>query len=203
MDDIYAAVIHDVKNQLAELALRLERRGDALQETAIAFDASRRLTDLLLTHRQQSGQLYANVDSASPGDLLQELAVEYQALFPGLRITADTSAVPPFAFYDEALVRLALANAVHNACRFAQCEVRLSAYSEGGFVIFQVADDGAGFPEAMLGTAPAAPATTSLRGTGLGLYLAGKIAELHQMDGRRGSVVLSNADGACFQLKLP
>lgn len=204
MDNLVAAVIHDVKNQLAELALRLERKGDALQETRIAMDASRRLTELLLAYRQQSGQLRANIDSANPDDLLQELAVEYRGLFPSLHIAVDTGTAPVFAFYDEALIRLALANAVHNACRFAKSAVTLSAYTEGAFMVFEVADDGAGFPDPLLGAAPAAPAAASSRGTGLGLFLAGRIAELHMMEGRCGSVILDNRpDGAHFRLRLP
>jgi K+-sensing histidine kinase KdpD len=203
MDDLAAAVIHDVKNQLAELALRLERRGDTVQETGIAFDAARRLTDLLLASRQQSGQLQANIDSTSPSDLLQELSAEYQGLFPNLGFTVDTSNAPAFAFYDVALIRLALSNAVHNACRFAKDNVTLSASTKDGFLVFEIADDGAGFPQEMLGAAPVAPTFASARGTGLGIYLAGKIAELHAMEGRRGSVSLSNEDGARFRLSLP
>lgn len=203
MDNLVAAVIHDVKNQLAELALRLERKGDALQEMGVALDASRRLTELLLAYRQQSGQLRANIDAASPSDLLQELTAEYQVLFPGLQINADIKAAPPFAFYDAALVRLALANAVHNACRFAKHSVTLRSYLDDKFMIFEVEDDGAGFPDTLLGAAPTAPASASFRGTGLGLYLAGKIAGLHAMEGRCGSVTLENKGGAHFRLKLP
>lgn len=204
MDNLVAAVIHDVKNQLAELALRLERHENALQETRIAFDASRRLTDLLLASRQQSGLLQVNIDSASPADLLQELAVEYQALFPDLQIVVDKAGMPAFAFYDEALIRLALANAVHNACRFANSTVTLTACIEDGFLVFGVSDDGKGFPDAMLGAAPATPSAAGSRGTGLGLYLADRIAELHRMNGRCGGVILCNKEGgAQFQLRLP
>ena len=204
MDNLVAAVIHDVKNQLAELALRLERKGDALQETRIAMDASRRLTELLLAYRQQSGQLHANIDSANPDDLLQELAVEYRGLFPDLRFVVATDDAPAFAFYDEALIRLALANAVHNACRFARSAVTLSAYHDREYLVFEISDDGAGFPDALLGAAPAVPSGASARGTGLGLFLAGRIAELHQMEGRCGSVILDNRqDGARFRLRLP
>lgn len=203
MDDLAAAVIHDVKNQLAELALRLERRGDVVQETGLAFDAARRLTDLLLATRQQSGELRANIDSASPGDLLQELCAEYQGLFPNISFTVENNDMPAFAFYDTALIRLALTNAVHNACRYAKSTVKLSARSDNNFLVFEVIDDGPGFPDSMLGAAPSSPTFASARGTGLGIYLAGKIAELHQMEGRCGNVILSNRGGACFSLSLP
>ncbi len=203
MNDLAAAVIHDVKNQLSELALRLERRSDAVQETGLAFDAARRLTDLLLATREQSGQLRANIDSASPGDLLQELCAEYQGLFPDIRFSVDNREIPAFAFYDTALIRLALTNAVHNACRYATSGITLSARNDGHFLVFEIIDDGPGFPDSMLGEAPSSPSFASNRGTGLGIYLAGKIARLHQIEGRCGNLTLSNRGGACFTLSLP
>ena len=203
MEDISAAVIHDVKNLLGELALRLEARGDAAQEMGIALGASQRLTELLLVKRQEAGMLNANIDSACPADLLQELVDEYHALFPALGIQAQADDAPPFWYYDEALVRLALGNAVHNACRHAKSTVKLMARKEGEILSFEVADDGPGFPEAMLSDTAASPAPASRHGTGLGLYLARKIAELHTLNDKRGAVKMLNDGGAVFRLELP
>jgi signal transduction histidine kinase len=201
--DLQAAVIHDVKNQLAELALRLGGREDCMEETAIVISAAQRLTGLLLLYRQDACQLQANIDDASPSELLQELADEYRALFPSLSLELHAGGAPPFAFYDEALVRMALANALHNACRVAQSVVRLSAYAKDGYLVFEIGDDGPGFPEEMLGAPADSPLSASRRGTGLGLYLAGRIAGMHQADGRCGSVSLTNSNGARFLLQLP
>lgn len=203
MEDISAAVIHDVKNQLAELALRLEARGDAVRETGIALTAARRLTELLLVQRQQAGMLQANIDSSSPADLLQELAADYRSQFPNLDIHAELAGAPPYWFYDAALVRLALANAVHNACHNAHTKVSLAVRQQNGQLVFEIADDGSGFPAEKLAAIDTAPAPVSTYGTGLGLYLAGKIAELHVLNNKFGSVELANHDGAIFRLKLP
>lgn len=204
MDELTAAVVHDVKNQLAELALRLERRGDSAEETDIAFAAARRLTGLLLVQRQQAGVLRLNVDSACPADLLQELAAEYRALFPALDISLETEAAPTFWFYDAALLRLALGNAIHNACRHACGAVRLQAQQQDGRLEFAIADDGPGFPQEMLAQGlQLAPLPASRHGTGLGLYLAARIAELHQNGGNSGNIELRNGPGAIFLLRLP
>jgi len=203
MKDISAAVIHDVKNQLAELALRLETRGDAVLETGIALAVARRLTELLLLQRQQAGMLQANIDSASPADLLQELAADYRSQFPNLDIHAESAGAPPYWFYDAVLIRLALANAAHNACRNARSSVILAARQQDGLLIFEIADDGPGFPAEMLAATDIAPTPASRHGTGLGLYLAGKIAGLHVLNNKFGSVELANRDGAIFRLKLP
>lgn len=203
MNDLYAAVVHDVKNQLAELALRLGERGDAQQEMVIAMNAARRLSEMLLVHRQASDLLGVNVDSVNPVDLLAILAVEYRELFPRLSIDVSVDRAPEFAFFDDALVRLALANAIHNACRYAQSRVQLAAYGSDKMLVLEVSDDGPGFPEKVLAEGGMAPSSVSGEGTGLGLYLARKIAELHQLEGRHGHVELSNAEGAVFRLILP
>ncbi len=203
MDELAAAVIHDVKNQLAELALRLERRGDCAQETDIAFAVARRLTGLLLLQRGQAGTLKLNVDSACPADLLEELAADYRVLFPNVRISIGEPG-PAFWFYDTALVRLALGNAMHNACRHAKSAVALDAGERCGWLEFRIEDDGPGFPPAMLQAENGdAPQAVSRSGTGLGLYLASHVARLHENQGKAGNVELSNTQGATFLLRLP
>jgi len=203
VNNLYAAVIHDVKNQLAELSLRLGARGEAQTEMVIAMNASRRLSEMLLVYRQENDLLSVNADSVSPADFIAILAAEFGELFPQLVIQTDSSHAPSFAFFDDALVRMALANALHNACRVAHAKIRLSAYAEGQMLVLEVADDGPGYPDSLLNTGGAEPSPASGRGTGLGLYLARKIAELHHLDNRYGSVVLCNAEGAVFRMMLP
>ena len=55
----------------------------------------------------------------------------------------------------------------------------------------------------MLSAAPQDPAEHSHRSTGLGLFFARRVAELHQHRNRIGQVVLSNRPGGCFELWLP
>lgn len=201
--DLYAAVVHDVKNQLAELSLRLSERGDAQQEMVIAINAARRLSEMLLMHRQANDLLSINADSVSPADFLTILAAEFRELFPKITIAIDTGKAPAFAFFDDALVRMALANALHNACRAADSKVHLAAYERDKMLALEVSDDGPGYPENLLKTGGAEPSQVSRRGTGLGLYLAAKIAELHQLENSRGYIELSNASGAVFRMMLP
>lgn len=203
MNDLFAAVIHDVKNQLAELSLRLGEREDARQEMIIAMNAARRLSEMLLVHRQESELLSVNQDSVDTADFLAILAAEYRELFPALTFDIDVQHAPAFAFFDDALVRLALSNAVHNACRSARAHVRLSAREQNKMLVLEVADDGPGFPSDILANEGKLPASASNRGTGLGLYLARRIAELHKLKERHGHIELGNADGAVFRMFLP
>jgi len=203
MDDIYSAVVHDVKNQLAELALRLGKRSDAQLEMGIAMNASRRLSEMLLAHREASDQLQVNTNTVNPADFLEILASEYRELFPAITIRVDTERAPVCAFFDDALVRLALGNALHNACRFTRSCIQLAAYEQDSMLVLEVSDDGSGFPENVLASGGKSPAAASGSGTGLGLYLACKIAGLHQLQGRHGSVELSNSPGGRFRMMLP
>jgi signal transduction histidine kinase len=202
MDDLGTAVIHDVKNRLAELALLLGRREGCARETGLVLEAARQLTGLLLAYRDQAGRLAVNIDSASPAELTCELAEEYRILFPNVNIAMETGAAPAFWFYDEALVRLALGNALHNACRHAASRVSLAAFQEGERLVFEIADDGPGYPPQIL-----LPGQQDMQhsrsGTGLGLHLARRIAALHELKGQAGEVQLANRDGACFRLILP
>ena len=203
IDEVYAAVVHEVKNQLAELALRLGQRPDAKTEMLIAMNAAHSLSELLLLHRQSLQLLEVNSDQVNAADFLAILAAEHRELFPEIRIEIDTSRAPCFAFFDDALVRIALANALHNACRFACSKVKLSVYERDTFLVFEISDDGAGFPLRVLQGKACAPAAVSTAGTGLGLYLAAKIAQLHRLEGRSGYIALCNEKGAVFRMMLP
>lgn len=194
-----AAVIHDVKNRLAELAMRLAASDP--HSAALALDASAKLAHLLLAEGQE---LVARIDAAAPADLLDELAAEYRDLYPGRQIQTDSSASPALWYYDVSLLRMALSNAVHNALRHCRTEVRLAARVDGQQLVLEVRDDGAGFPPALLaGDAGLTAVGSSVGSTGLGLLISRRIAEAHRLKGVAGRLALANADGAVLQIILP
>lgn len=208
MNDLYTAVMHDVKNQLAELASRLHKRGDAKEEMEIAMNASRRLTEMLMLSRQNNEQLWVNADTVNPADFLELLAAEYAELFPDIKISIDVEHAPAYAFFDEALIRMALGNALHNACRYAQTQVKLDAYEQKQMLVLEVSDDGPGFSNNILVSGGKLPATVSNKGSGLGLYLANKIAEMHHLKENHGYIELMNNEngkttGGKFRMFLP
>jgi len=194
-----AAVIHDVKNRLAELAMRLAASDP--HSAALALDASAKLAHLLLAEGQE---LVARIDAAAPADLLDELAAEYRDLYPGRQKQTDSSASPALWYYDVSLLRMALSNAVHNALRHCRTEVRLAARVDGQQLVLEVRDDGAGFPPALLaGDAGLTAVGSSVGSTGLGLLISRRIAEAHRLKGVAGRLALANADGAVLQIILP
>jgi signal transduction histidine kinase/CheY-like chemotaxis protein len=118
----------------------------------------------------------------------------------------DASAIPPL-FTDEGKVSQILRNFISNALKFTEAgEVRVSARKEGDSILFAVRDTGIGieaedheriFQEfAQIDS----PSQRRSRGTGLGLPLARKLAEL-----LGGSVNLQSTpgQGSTFSVSLP
>jgi signal transduction histidine kinase len=147
--------------------------------------------------------LSVNSDSVNAADFLTILVADCRELFPRLAIETNTEKSPAFAFFDDALVRMALANALHNACRSARSRVDLAVYEKNKMLVLEISDDGPGYPDSLLANGGAEPSPVSGRGTGLGLYMARRIAELHRLENRHGHIELSNAGGAVFRMLLP
>jgi len=198
--DLAALTIHDVKNRLAILASRAESRGD--EETLHeALEAASTLTRLLLFYKSEKGRLDADIDARVPADLLAEVAAEIGRR-TSLTVEVATQSASMLCFYDENLVRLVLLDALYNAVRHARQRIGLTAFESGEWLVFQVADDGDGFPPALLaGGADMQP--WSAEGTGLGLHLASRVASLHRNGEKCGHVALHNEGGAVFSLYLP
>ena len=198
--DLAAFAIHDVKNRLAVLASRADAKGDGETLRGI-LEAAATLTRLLAWYKAEKGSLAIDVDARTPADLLNELVLEIGKQ-TSLSVRADLGSTPTLWFYDEALVRMVLLNALYNALRHARRQVLMAARVLDGWLEFSVRDDGPGYPAAMLGEAVAMQPLSS-EGTGLGLHLAGRVAALHEHGGQRGYLHLANDGGAVFRLLLP
>lgn len=198
--EIAALTIHDVKNRLAQLAGKAEARGDT-DTVRAALEAADTLTELLAYYRTENGILNPAVNAYAPADLIDELAAENTGV-GGIAVAKDYGAAPTLAFYDATLVRMVLANAVHNALRYARSRIVIAAAESGPYLEFSVRDDGPGYPDSVLADGGIS-ATVTQDGTGLGLRLARRIAELHENAGVRGAIVFANDGGAVFTLRLP
>lgn len=199
--EIAALTLHDVKNRLAGLAGRAEANGDieTMRDAIAAADA---LTRLLVYYRAEIGSLGLEIDAHAPADLAGEL-LDGQAAGDACHVELDCSRAPTLWFYDEALVRMVLANAVQNAGRHARTRVRIEVAECDDGLEFQVRDDGPGYPDAVLDDSTGAATRVSRDGTGLGLRLGRRIAEMHENAGQRGQIRLANEGGAVFRLILP
>ena len=207
-DDIFSEIaalhIHDVKNNLAQLAAEAQARGD-LKNQELALRSSQTLTQLLCFYRSETHNLHVQIDAQNPHELITDLINMYanpNQVATGCVVETQLALAPDLWFYDANLLQMVLANALQNALRFAQKTILISVMVKNDYLEICIQDDGEGYPTAMLNTQiEHVPVTAA--GTGLGLRLAHRIVALHTNNGRSGEIILSNLHGAKFELRLP
>lgn len=211
--DLYATLMHELKNHLGLLAMTIERiplQDEPVHDTVV--DDARllcqrvveRLQQALLVYKAASGQIHPVIDAYSPEDLVREMGDAAAALARD-RLTVETRidpAVPAIAFFDRNLVEMALINAIHNSLAYARSTIWIEAGMDDGRLTLAIRDDSEGYPAHILDRA-ASDAPHHSGGTGLGLHFARLIAQTHVNQGRTGELRLSNEDGAVFRLILP
>lgn len=203
--DYAALTIHEVKNRLAALAARADSRGDR-ETVREALAAAHALTALLACYKAENGWLGVDIGAHVPAEMVAELVGELAGSAEpggGVEVVAAADAPDSVFFYDDALVRLVLGTAIHNARRSAAQRVVVGASADERWLKFTVSDDGPGYPAELLDAPVLEPGSVSDHGTGLGLALARQVAALHDHGGRHGGVVLENRNGAHFTLRLP
>lgn len=196
--ELFAAVAHDLKNELGWLENALQR--SLLEAPVRASDLAnmhhhcvklrRRLVEFLTLYGHETGVVQALAEPCALHGFLQDTA----SAAVDCKVVADLSRAPAFWVLDDRLVALALAAALDNAGKFARSTVRLGAEPRDGQLVLFVEDDGPGLGS---GGTP--------QGTGLGTEVARMVAMAHASPGQRGDVQLFNrAEGGCrFELVLP
>jgi len=209
--DIAALTIHDVKNNLAQLAASAESRGDTAS-MQIALQAASDLTRLLCFYKSESDLLHLSIGSHDPREIIEDLLSSMPRTEQEQKIVqihTDLTRAPTLWFYDKTLLQMALANALQNALRYAKSRIDISVIGHPNQLEICIQDDGDGYPDQVLHCLDeSAPVSDS--GTGLGLLLAKRIVEMHCNGGLKGSLFLSNqshqehrGSGAQLRILLP
>ena len=211
--DFYAALIHELKNNLGLLSMTIESipmQGEPAHDATV--DAARllcqgvtdRLQQALLIYKAINQQFHPNIEAYSPHDLVQEISDRTVTLSRGrLRIiTSVASDVPAIWFLDRDLIEMALINAIQNSLTYARSSIHIEASRVDGCLALTVRDDSDGYPEHVL-TSVATDTPYRATGTGLGLQFARLIGQSHDNMGRLGELRLHNDQGAVFCLLLP
>ncbi len=206
-----AANLHDVKNLMGQLMLRL----DALtcvdpgvrEARFLCQQVNDRMVQMLLMYEVEDGTLLPTIEAHNPADFLLELRENAKAwVGDGLEIVMLDDQSPDYWYFDRALIEMVMMNALHNAVRHARHRISLGVQVQDGLLAFSVADDGDGYPVGVLQQAGYRRLPVSQDGTGLGLYFAGKIAAAHVNHGVAGRMTLGNVSsgsGALFTILLP
>ncbi|OYY60424.1 MAG: hypothetical protein B7Y50_07490 [Hydrogenophilales bacterium 28-61-11] len=210
---LYAALIHELKNNLGLLAMTLDGiPGQAEPQHDRTVDDARllcqsvmdRLQQALLIYKADNQQLDPTIDAYSPHDLLHELMERTAALSRGrFRVEIELAPnVPAIWFFDRDLIVMALVNAIQNSLAYARSCIRIEAAMVEGCLALLVCDDSEGYPAHVLASVANHTPYRST-GTGLGLQFARLVAQAHENKGRSGELRLYNETGAVFCLLLP
>jgi len=218
---IIASSVHDMKNSLT---LVLDSLDEAVQEPVIEASAvqskllqaqhegkrlNRNLIQLLALYRLERAQLFVNVDENSVVELLEDVALENEPLLAARQIQLQIDCPDELiGFFDRELVSGVLNTVINNSYRYARANIRLLGEDCAGYLCIRVEDDGPGYPQKMLHTDGQSPAAIDFNtgSTGLGLYFAAQVAQLHCNGERCGYTETDNQGlhgGGRFSLCLP
>lgn len=200
-----ANCVHDIKNSAGVVI----NAAESIQHTISNVDVAPELTGLQTEARRINHDLIHllslyKMDHSKQGicpaivdceDLLEELAAYNKPLLEmrGLHFEMDAHESVE-GYFDREHVLGILNSVINNAQRFAHATVRVACNVDDGYIVLSVEDDGDGYPEEMLTRQKIDPGSTSYSAgsTGLGLFFASRIAELHRHRDRIGRVTLSN-----------
>ena len=194
--ELLANVSHELRSPLARIRVALallprdadtEARLPALE--ADLDDLDRLIEDVLTTARLGATGLPTHVGPVETSRLLGEVAqrARHDPITAGTSVSIADGAAIEFTG-DEALLRRALWNLVENAAKYGRPPIVLAAERRGDWIALTVTDDGPGIAPAdrervfapfYRGDSARTPSGDPRRGTGLGLTLTRRVAEVH------------------------
>ena len=222
--DILASTLHDTKNSLGLLFNNLEDiisgyRGQkcpaCLEFYKLQYEIKRlnhSFIRLLSLYKAEKSQLAFNIDYHSIREVLEDAAVQHEALLnaKGIEIEINCSSSLFWAF-DRNLIAGVLDNIINNCFRYTKEKVRISSFMTNGYLVIRIEDDGPGYPSSMLFNEDSNPQFEKgidfrTGSTGLGIYFSVMVASLHVNNGRSGFISITNGgqlNGGVFSLYLP
>ena len=217
---VIASTVHDMKNSLAMLMqahgqwqARLSEAQRAPEQGVIDYHFAHlngMLVQLLGLYKLGVNQLPLQPAYHELDDFIEAQLVSHQDVFKsrGISATYEVDPLSPLGFFDRELIASVLANCINNALRYARHALLITVSDEEGQVVLSINDDGDGYPQALIERQDdyVQGINQSSGSTGLGLYFAGRIAQLHQRNGVCGHTRISNGGplgGGLFKLYLP
>lgn len=204
--ELLANVSHELRSPLTRIRMALELLPpDAASEArrrgveADLTDLERLIDDVLTAARLDEAGLPARLDALDARGVLADVAerARHDPLVDGKTIRVVDGPPIPLAA-DGALLRRAVWNLVENAAKYGAPPITLAAEHVGDRVTLSIADEGPGIPAAEreqvftpFYRGDRARTPDGVRGVGLGLTLARRVAEVHG-----GSIAIEAASTA-------
>ena len=154
MKNIIAAVSHAYESLLAEMPEALQRSPQArlIEQEALRLDAM--LMQLLGLYKLEHGQLLLQAVYCPLDEVFEDLHNRHRELLNYRNIDLQIELENPDleGYFDISLIGTVLDNALGNAINYCKKTIRLSAQRQDNGILLSISDDGAGYPESLLGT---------------------------------------------------
>ena len=225
-DDIFnmilASTVHDMKNSLSMLGESLNvilnsvdfdslDKGAKTNCGVVQYESARvnnSLMQLLALYKLENEQLPFNPNYNNLYDFLEEQRLRQLPLLEARNISLEVDVCEEVeAIFDECLLSTVLENIIGNAIRYSRSKIIIQS-TQGETTNIQVFDDGPGYPKLMIELAGSymQGINQSTGSTGLGLFFAQRIADMHSHQGKQGTINISNAGklgGGRFEICIP
>lgn len=167
------------------------------------------VSSILNLGRIESKELKLHLQSRDPNSLLEEVVSKLDYLAHSKHISVKCELEPLFSIkMDVDLMRQVFSNLVENAIKYSpeNTSILITTEEAEGRILIQVSDQGQGIPEDELPHVftkfyrSKNAKSSTIKGSGLGLYLAKYFVELH-----RGSISVDSqtGEGSTFTVELP
>ena len=205
LGELSAVLAHEIRNPLASLKGHAQLLEEQLVDDPRRHAKAHRVVDEAVRLERLTDTLldFARAERIAPGPASPaEVARRAAELTEPSRVVVDVTGAPERWTFDAMRVEQALVNLVRNALQAsaAPAEVELKVADDGEGLRFTIADRGPGVPSEMRPRLFEPFVTGRLEGTGLGLAVVRRIAQLHG-----GTVTIDRraGGGSLFVLWLP
>ncbi|PCJ38089.1 MAG: hypothetical protein COA99_12240 [Moraxellaceae bacterium] len=217
---LMASSVHDMKNSLGMIVQTIDtltqrQSGNTEEERLLSilhYESLRVNNDLIRLlgiYRMEENSLPLCVDEHFLLSLLEEQLTKISHLLPPQNTTIHIECDEQLSWhFDYDLISSVINNILVNTVRYTKDRIMLSARVENNQLLISVEDNGTGFPIEMTVSQETQAKSIDFNtgSTGLGLYFAAKIANLHQYKGASGSIHVENGGslgGGIFNLSIP
>lgn len=221
LNAVLMSFIHDIKNSLLMSLSSLETLFITIDNikaeqknsiNQIQFELRRvnnALVQLLSLYKMETHLFSIHADQYNCYDFLEELIINNAPLHEQadfeFKIECDQDVE---WFFDRDLIASIINSTINNSIRYTHSKIILSAGINNNYLQISIEDDGSGFPEQMLVHPETLETAIDMKSgsTGLGLYFAEQIANIHRNGDKTGSISIDNKSqigGGRFTLLLP
>ena len=217
---VLGSAIHDMKNSISMLLDGLEGisencSGECQANTSVdklRYEGKRLnngLVQVLTLYRINNASYTLNLAENDVEEVLEECKMDNEDLLAlkGIEIELDYDE-DLMCFFDRELISGVINSVLNNAYKYTKDKIRITAFEKDGYLAIAIEDNGPGYPDFMLQGATDRQREISFKrdSTGLGIFFAHTIVNMHANRDKHGFVTIANDGidgGGRFVINLP